>query len=194
MIYDLMALVNVAKFMDRHIVLLYDSEENAHRIQFEFLSMPLSLNKNAIYLTENEPDIIIEKMRDFGINTDYYISKNLLHVLQLPDFLENPEGPTITNEKFMSKLFSSLKPPYYVVGRSFPDLTKDGAISAELETEVMFHSNFARFNGACLCSYRKDLLEQIPDYARHQILHNHHMIINASEHGDTILEDFDIMK
>lgn len=94
----------------------------------------------------------------------------------------------------MSELLTSLKPPYYVVGRSFPDLTKDGAISAEIEAEVMFHSNFARFNGACLCSYKKDLLEQLPDDAKQQILHNHHMIIDTSEHGDTVIEDSDIIK
>ncbi|TBR11313.1 MAG: hypothetical protein EPO62_01940 [Candidatus Nitrosotenuis sp.] len=180
--------------MDKHVILLYDSEENARRIQFEFLSMPLSLNKNAIYLTENESNIMIEKMNDFGIDTDYYISKDLLHVIQIPDLLENPEGAKIANEKFMSGLLTSLKPPYYVVGRSFPDLTKDGALSAEIEAEVMFHSNFSRFNGACLCSYKKDLLAQLPDDAKQQILHNHHTMIDISEQGTVVIEDSDMIK
>ncbi len=115
--------LNVAKFMDRHVILLYDNEESAHRIQFEFLSMPLSLNKNVIYLTDSEPGTVIEKMNDFGIDTDYYLSRNLLHVIQIPDLLQGPEGARTTNEKFMSGLLTSIKPPYYVVGRSFPDLT-----------------------------------------------------------------------
>ena len=189
-----MSQVNVARFMDKHVVILYEDEENAQRIQFDFLSMPLSLNRNAIYLTENEPSIIIEKMCNFGIDTDYYLSKNLLHVIQIPDFLESPEGTRTTNEKFMSELLTSIKPPYYVVGRSFPDLTRDGAVDAEIEAEVLFHSNFARFNGACLCSYKKDKLTDLPDGAKQQILHNHHMIVDASGSGDMIIEDSDVIR
>ncbi len=186
--------VRESGIIGKHSVLIYEDEKEGTKIQFQLIKEGLSKNENSIYLTQHEPDTIKKQMKNFGIDLNYYFSKNLLHIIQIPNFLKDPKGPKKSIEKIMDQILIKLKPPFHIVGRFFPDLTTQDALNAQVDAEQSCQSNFANFNGSFLCFYQLDKLKKIPREEKQKILQNHHKIIYSSKSGNAISFDSHIIR
>ena len=188
-----MALVMESEILDKHSVLIYDNEETKMKLQSQFIKTVLSKNEIIIYCTHDKPSIIEKQLNDLGIDSNYYISKNLLHIVQIPDFLKESGGPKKSIEETMSPILSKLKPPYHIIGRFFPDLTTKDALNAQVDSEQTSQSNFVNFNGSFLCSYQLDKLSKVSQEGKKEILSNHHNIIFGEKLTDAVCVDSDLI-
>jgi len=126
----------------KHLVLLYDDEEYAQRIEFEFLKKGLMTGDSCIYATEMDPGLVILKMINSGIPVRYFLKKNL-QVYQIPRLIDETEIMIKYARKLFKKILESASPPYRIVAR----------ILAEMKLEREFHSNFSTFDGYIVCPY-----------------------------------------
>ncbi|MGI0040539.1 MAG: hypothetical protein ACRD94_01075 [Nitrosopumilaceae archaeon] len=83
--------VEESGIIGKHSVLIYEDEKEGTKIQFQLIKVALSKNENSIYLTHHKPNTIKKQMKNFGIDLNYYFSKNLLHIVQIPDFMKDSE-------------------------------------------------------------------------------------------------------
>ena len=186
--------VEESGIIGKHSVLIYEDEKEGTKIQFQLIKVALSKNENSIYLTHHKPNTIKKQMKNFGIDLNYYFSKNLLHIIQIPDFMKDSEGPKKSIKKIMDKVLTNLKPPFHIVGRFFPDLTTQDVLNAQVDAEQTCQSNFANFNGSFLCFYQLDKFKKIPREEKQKILQNHHKIIYSSESGNAISFDSHLIR
>lgn len=184
--------VMVSEILDTHSVLIYDNEETKMKLQSQFIKTVLAKNETVIYYTHGKPNIIEKQLNDLGIDSNYYISKDLLHIIKIPDFLKEPEGPKNSIDETMSQILK-LKPPYHIIGRFFPDLTIKDSLNAEVSAEQMLQTNSANFDGSFLCSYSLDELSKISQEGKKEILSNHHNIIFGEKLTDAICVDSDLI-
>ena len=120
----------------KHLVLLYDDEEYAQRIEFEFLKKGLMTGDSCIYATEMDPGLVILKMINSGIPVRYFLKKNL-QVYQIPRLIDETEIMIKYARKLFKKILESASPPYRIVARIVADIGTPEGILAEMKLEGM---------------------------------------------------------
>lgn len=159
-----MANQNLLKFIDaveglQHIAFFYNDPEYARLLEFQFLKNGLKKGEQCMYATDDDPFVIVSKMSHYGINVETYLKNNLLHVYQIPDPKNDPDGIAAGCKKTAKKILSDLKPPFRVVGRLVPDVSTVEGITAQLELEQSTQENFDSFGGIIMCRYDLSKIE-----------------------------------
>ena len=67
-------------FGKKHTALLYDDEEHAQRIEFEFLKTGLKMGDSCIFATDMDPGLVILKMINSGIPVMQFLKKKSPHI------------------------------------------------------------------------------------------------------------------
>src|SRR2546428_12953079 len=62
-------------FGKKHVALLYNDEEHAQRIEFEFLKNGLMMGDSCIFATDMDPGLVILKMINSGIPVMQFLKK-----------------------------------------------------------------------------------------------------------------------
>ena len=168
----------------KHMVLFYDNPEYAQRIEFQFLKKGLERGQHCIYAMNEDPKFVREKMTRNGILVEDFLAKNLLHVYQINDPFDHPDGPIKGGEQNMRMIMAGSKPPHRVVANVFPNEDTDEAISAHLSLEHDLHHTFDKFQGSLMCPYN---IENVKEN-RHKewfdgLFDNHHTAIYAPKSG-----------
>lgn len=180
------------KFVDsldsrEHIVLLYEDHKYARMIEFHFLKNGLLKGERCVYATHDNPKIIEDEMRTSGIDIDAFMKRNLLHICQIPNPMDDPDGHVKGAEKIINMILTASQHPLRIVGRLVPNLNTEESISAELEIERYTHAAFNNFQFSLMCPYQ---LENIDVSTRCQwlkdLLKNHHVAIFAPKGGKGI--------
>ena len=166
----------------KHMLLLYDDQNYAKQIEFEFLKKGLEKEQHCIYATEEDPGYIMLKMMNYGIPIDCYKRKNLLHVFQMP----NPFGDDCSGlegcKNNIATILAESKPPFRIVARAVPDVSTHEGMLTELELEHYLHSTFDEFGGSVICPYD---ITKIESTSRKKwiagLLENHHNLLYVSK-------------
>jgi hypothetical protein len=139
---------------NRHIVLYYENREYGQKIQFKFIKDGLLKGENCIYFTHEINIALIEnEMIGHDIDVETYYKKGLMHIYKIPDLFNHPKGVLKGTDEFMNEIFSGLRPPFRLVGRTVDEIETKEQIEANLAMEKKFHSNIDQFNGHVLCTY-----------------------------------------
>lgn len=166
----------------KHIALLYDNQEDALDLEFQFIRNGLKKNENCIYATEEDPGFIILKMINYGIPYEYL--KKLFHVYRMPHPFNDPSGPLAGCENIKKMLFTDLKSPFRIVARLVSNIADMDGIKLEMMKEHETHEKFAEFDGTLMCSYDISKIEQSKRKEwLSQIHENHHAVIYLPKTG-----------
>jgi hypothetical protein len=163
---------------------VYDNEEHAQMIQFEFLQTGLQSDESCIYLVENKERIkkIRNLMKKFGINVRYHEKMNRLKIYQIPQLEKDPEGIFPCFKKFGDKILSESNGPYRIVGRIIHDVSTEIGMSVQLVIEKNVHAVFDKLDSSIMCHYdAKMLSEENHDTMINKLCSSHHQIIDIRE-------------
>lgn len=175
------------------MVLFYEKLEYGLMIQFRFIKNGLLKGEHCIYGTHGDTQYIENQMAYSGINVEDFKRKNLLHIYQIPNAMDDPEGPLKGAEKIMNKILADSKPPFRVVSVLVPEINTDAQMAAELDIERNRHASFGNLQCSWLCPYDLENIEaSILEEFMDGILRNHHAAISTSKFGLGIA--FDIPK
>lgn len=168
----------------KHMVLFYNNPEYAQRIEFQFLKRGLEKGEHCIYAMSEDTKFVKEKMVSYGIPVGELLEKKTLHIYQLSDPLDDPEGPMRGAEKSTKMIMADLKSSFRIVSNLFPNEKTDEAISAHLAIEHNFHVAFDKFQGSVMCPYN---IENVKEDKRKEwfdgLFDNHHTAIYAPKFG-----------
>jgi hypothetical protein len=168
----------------KHILLVYDNEEHAQIVQFEFLQIGLRNNESCIYLAESKDKIkkTRNSMKKFGIDVKYYEDLNRLKIYQIPEIERDPDGIWACFKKFSEKILTESSGPYRIVGRIIHDISTDVGMSVQLVIEKNVHAIFDRLNASIMCHYdATNLSEESRSTMIETLCSSHHLIINIKE-------------
>ena len=181
----------------RHILLLHEEPEYGRMIEYYFLNSGLEKGEKSVYVVlEKESVSAIEKeMVDFGIDVAKYRSTNLLHISQVPDPLDHPNGVVAGIQAAFQKSLADMQPPYRVTDRLFPtpiNRLESSIASNILDAERSFHQGLQDLDIAAtyLCSYSVDnISELLSDSAElpEGMLKSHHGVIYSTLTGSLAL-------
>ena len=177
-----------------HLISLYHNSDYGKMIQHHFIKKGLQKEEHCILFTHDNIELIEKEMTDDGINVDYFKQKNLLHIYQIKDVMNHPNGIFKGFDEILKKIISDSKPPYWIAGRVIPNVSTTNGIKAELELERVVHRNFDDLNCSFLCSYNLDKLEEKKRtvWLEH-LLKNHHCVIYAVEPKNAVALDSDLL-
>lgn len=168
----------------KHVVLFYEKLEYAFMIQFRFINRGLLRGEHCIYAMHGDTKFIEDQMAYSGINVEEFKRKNLLHVYQIRNAMEDPEGALKGSEKIMSRIFADSKPPFRVVSVFVPEIDSEARMAAGLDIEYNFHSSFSNHQCSWLCPYDIGNIEDsMKDLFMGRVMRNHHAVIVTSKLG-----------
>ncbi len=180
------------KFIDRlydrkHIVLFYEEPEYGRAISFRFVNNGLLKEEHSIYATEEDTKFVENEMIDYGIDVEGFKRKSLLHLYQVSNPMDDPEGLSNGVQKIRNRIFADSKPPYRVVSRMIPSVNTKEQMTAIVDLERTDQSNFDKFQGSLLCPFYIGEIEH-HKHARRMVdvLQNHHAAIFAPQLGKGI--------
>jgi MEDS: MEthanogen/methylotroph, DcmR Sensory domain len=171
----------------KHIVLFYEDPEYGKRIQFHFINNGLLKGEHGIITTvQNDSNLIENEMIDTGIDVEGFKKKGLLHIYQISNPANHPQGLEKGLEVTKEQILANSKPPYRIVGRCSELSTKE-QIESDTGIQRTVHSNFHDFPGSVMCSYPVDMIQ--PE--KHgqwliDMLHCHHAAIFSTFSGHGI--------
>ena len=180
------------KFVDtlgtqKHIVLFYEESVYAHMIAFRFIMNGLSRGEHGIYATEEDTEFIENEMANSGIDVKGFLRKKLLHIYQVPNPIDDPEGVLNGARKIKDRILADAKPPFRIVSRMVPESNTEEQIAAIIEIEHNDHITFNKLQGSLLCPHPVKRIET----GKHgewlvSLLQNHHTAIFAPRSGKGI--------
>ena len=154
----------------------------------------LQKEEHCIFVTHDSIKLIEKEMVDSGIDVDYFKQKNLLHVYNIENIMNHPEGISQGFDSVINKITSNSKPPYWIVGRIIPNVSTVDGIKAELEVERLLHRHFDNYLCSFLCPYNfKELEEEKCTVWLEHLLKNHHSVIYAVEPKNAVAFDSDLV-
>ena len=179
------------KFIDslgtrKHMVLFYDEPEDAQKIEFRFIKNGLSKGEHCVYATDEDPKLVIDKMTNYGIAVDDFKKKNLLHVYQLNNPFDHPDGPKKGGEENLKMILADSKPPFRIVSGLIPNRTTTEGVRAQMELEQDFHSSFDKYDCSVICPYNIEKME--PSKRKDwfdMLFSNHHTAIFVPKYGES---------
>jgi hypothetical protein len=146
-----------------HILLLHEEPEYGRMIEYYFLKSGLEKGERSVYviLEKESVESIENQMEDFGINVAKFRKENLLHISQVPDPLEHPNGVVAGIQAAFQKSLANIRPPYRVTDRLFPtpiNKLEPNIARNILDAERSFHQSLQELDMAAmyLCSYSVD--------------------------------------
>src|SRR5579875_319711 len=175
-----------------HLALFWEDENAARLVEFWYLLHGLVRGEHCIYTTHGDTNEIRNAMARRGLDVDYYErQRGLLHVLQIDDPMNDPDGLTNGVGKVVNKIFANTRPPYRIVSRWIRDVYSEEGKRANMEVEVTCHrgylgqlpsenpySMFKSFPGSMICHYPVDKYnaKTHADWIRNH-LSSHHVIV-----------------
>jgi len=177
-----------------HSMLLYENPQYAQIVKSRFVENGLKKGEHSICITHDDVDKTVDELASSGIDVDYFKRKNLLHIYQIENIMERPEGIMAGYNDLLKKLTADSKPPYRFVGRTIPNVCTTEGIKAEIEIEKLFHSNFEKYDCSFLCPYNvQDIEENQRSVWLGQLCENHHNLIYAVEPESAVAFDSDLI-
>lgn len=172
----------------KHIMLVSDDKKASREIEFRFIKNGLENKEYCIYLTHGEPKNIEFDMIQYGIDVKDYEKKNLLHVRQIPNPIEDSESIIDGVNRILQQVLANQSIPFRIVGRLVPDVGMEEAISIQLYLEKIFHGIFETFNGSVMCTYDFEQI-QTNDRWRYWLdsLERCHHIVVSSKNGQSVV-------
>lgn len=168
----------------KHVVFFYEKLEYGLMIEFRFINNGLLKGEQCIYATNGDAKFIEDQMSYSGINVEDYKRKNLLHIYQIPNTMDDPEGALKGAEKIMNKILADSKPPFRVISIFIPEVNTDAEMAAAVDIERSRHASFSNLQCSWLCPYYLENIEaSIREEFMDSILRNHHAVISASRSG-----------
>lgn len=168
----------------KHILLLYEEPEYGKLVQFRFISNGLLRGEHGVILTHEDVKSIEDDMVYIGIDVHAFKQKNLLHIYQISNPADDPDGVLSGFKKIWSGIFANLKPPFRVVGRALPEVNTVQQIENEMVVERYCHNASSNFPCSVMCTYH---VEKIESARRGEwlsnLLQNHHATIFATKLG-----------
>ena len=165
-----------------HLVLLYNSPEYGDLVKYKFIEKGLKKGEHSIVLTHHDVNTVKDEMESQDINVQKYLKENLLHIFQIEDVSNHPNGLEKGFNELIEKITKNSKPPYRILGTAIPNVkTRDG-MEAELLIERLVHSNFSKFRCSMMCVYNVSEIEKTHQSEwLTELIKNHHHVIYASE-------------
>lgn len=116
-------------FPHRHMILLYDDQDYAKRLQYTFLKHSLQSGGSCCYVTHSghtAREVIESEMKQFGINVNEASNTGFLHIEILPNF-ETFEGDIVKliKEKVIANLTKLISPRRLVGIQGIPVCTEN---------------------------------------------------------------------
>lgn len=145
--------------MPVHIVLFYEDEEYARKIEYSFMRNGLARSQHCIYTTHEEDGIegIRTEMMEHGIDVNKFEASGLLHILTIKDPCNDPAGLEKGIEKLTNRILEGKKPPIRLVSRYIKEVEAEEDARANMLVESLTHSCFHDFKGLMLmCPYPVD--------------------------------------
>ena len=165
----------------KHILLLRNDPVFGRLIEFRFLENGLRKGESGLYLTNDEPQQVIDEMIKSDVDLGAYLKNKSLKILKLPKFDEDPDGILLGIEKFIQKTLSELKAPYRIVGRIISDISTELGMSVELVLERYFHARFDSIDGSILCTYDHSEIPKKNNLKwMNELIKSHHAVIYAN--------------
>lgn len=170
--------------------MFYENQKDKELVQNYFVQDGLEKNESCIIMTHDNEDFVKVKMKDFGIDVDSFMEKNMLRIYQMDDLSTDLDGVERAFGKFLQKAYDELSPPYRIIGLAIKNISTSNGIKDKLDIEKDFHAKFENHNCICLCTYHTDSIEQVKraEWIK-KIIENHHKIIFASTPEASV--DFD---
>jgi len=177
-----------------HSMVLYDNEEYGKLVKCRYIENGLKKGEHSICITHDDVDKTLDELASCGIDVNFYNRKKLLHVYQIENIMERPEGIIAGFNDIVKKITADSKPPYRFVGRTIPNVCTTEGIKAELEIEKVFQSNFEKYDCSFLCTYAVNDIEgsRRPFWLR-ELMANHHHLIYASDPANAVTFDPDML-
>ncbi len=177
----------------KNVVFFYEKLEYGLMIQFQFIKNGLLRGQQCIYAMQGDTKSLEDQMAYSGIHVEEFKRKDLLRFYQIPNAMDDPEGPLKGAEKITNKIFADSKPPFRVVSVLVPEINSDAQMAAALDIERNCHSSVINLQCSWLCPYD---LENIEDSMKEEFMdrvtQSHHAVITASKLGLGIA--FDVPK
>jgi len=169
----------------KHILLLYEEPEYGKLIKFRFINNGLLRGEHGIILTHDEDIKSIEDdMASIGIDVSAFKLRNLLHIHQISNPADDPDGVLSGFKKIWSRIFANLKPPFRVVGRALPEVNTVRQVETEMVVERYWHKASSNFLGSVMCTYHVEGIEATRrEEWLSSLLHYHHATIFATKLG-----------
>lgn len=150
-----------------HLALFWEEADAARLVEFWYILHGLVREEHCIYTTHGDTTEVRAAMQRRGLDVEYYEdTKGLLHIVQIEDPMNDPEGLTNGVSKVVQKIFANTKPPYRIVSRWIRAVDTEEGKRANMEVEVMCHmgylgklprtnpySMFRKFQGSMICHY-----------------------------------------
>jgi hypothetical protein len=171
----------------KHVVLFYETFEYGLMLQLQYIRNGLLKGEHCIYGTHGDPMYIENQMAYSGINVEEFRRKKLLHIYNIPDLMDDPDGPVKGAEKIEKKILAESKPPFRVVSVFVPEINTEVQMRAQLDIERNLHASFSNRQCLWLCPYD---LAKIEDSMKEKfmdgVLQNHHAVVSVSASGGGI--------
>ena len=98
-------------------------------------------------------------MTDSDIDVEGFKKKNILHIYQIPNAADHPEGELKGLKDIMNRILANSKLPVRIVATMTPKISTKEQIAANVNVERTFHSNFDKFPGSVPCHYLVEKIE-----------------------------------
>lgn len=175
------------KFLDRmevnkHTVLLYDSQEYADMIIARYLLNGLAKGESCIFFTPDDSSEVEKRLAAHGIDVDSYKQKKSLRIFHTERSDSSKTDALETLKRIRDESTKGMEPPYRFVGRTITDTATIEGMNLGLVVERTGHENFEQFDCSQLCYYDISGIEQSRrgEWIK-GLLKNHHHVIYASE-------------
>lgn len=171
-------------------MLFYEKLEYGLMVEFRFIKNGLLKGEHCIYGTRGDAKFIEDQMAYSGINVELFKQRNLLHVYQIPNAMDYPEGTLKGAEMITNKLLADSKPPFRIVSTFIPEIKTAEGMAAEVDIEHNRHTSVGKLQCSWLCPYYLENIEaSILEEFMDRMMRNHHAVISASRTGHGIALD-----
>lgn len=178
-----MSLENVGNYLESientHIAFLHEIRSEGENFEFNFIKKGLEKAEHCCYST-NEPEEVIRRMFDYGIDVEKYEKRKLLDIISTPESLE---GFSKMVEEVIATLTSSSVPCRFVFSNNFEFDTPDRTDIRE-KIELIIDDKFSKTTRNTICSYHVARIKQnlANDFMKN-LLDSHHFVIFQTKDG-----------
>ncbi|UTY61155.1 MAG: hypothetical protein HPQ69_04405 [Marine Group I thaumarchaeote] len=163
---------HLEKLDDAHILLFHEEQKKAEEIEFKFIKTGLEKNQTCFYTTNN-PEILKDKMTEFGINVKNNVENKLLNIVQIPKEFEEYEEMIMDKVKALPQ---DVK--IRVVSTHYFDFNTERKTESMEEIEQCVDDRFHKIPGNFICSFHVPSVDKeiAPEFMRN-LLDSHHEIL-----------------
>jgi hypothetical protein len=174
----------------KHIVFFYENLDYGLMVQLRFIKNGLLKGEHCIYATHEDTKAIENQMAYGGINVEDFKRKNLLHVYQIPNAMDDPEGALKGAEKITKMMLADSKPPLRIISVFIPEVNTVEEMMAGVDIERNRHASFGDLQCSWLCPYYLENIQaDIREEFMGRILRNHHVVIYVNKRGIGTADD-----